>query len=152
MQFTLRTIFLALAFAVAFNATAFAKGDMRVIGKWKTIDDKTKQAKSIVEIKLVNGKLTGKILKLFRKKTENQDPSCDKCTGNRKDKKIIGMTIIWDMTPKNDVTWGHGKILDPANGKQYGCSIWLDSKNPNRLKVRGWLAFFFRDQTWHRAN
>jgi uncharacterized protein (DUF2147 family) len=150
--FSLKNIFLTVAFAFAFNTVAWAKGDMRVFGKWKTIDDKTKQAKSIVEIKLVNGKLTGKILQLFRKKTENQDPNCDKCSGDRKDKKIIGMTIIWNMTAKDNVTWGNGRILDPANGKEYGCSVWLDEKNPNQLKVRGWLGFFFRDQTWVRAN
>ena len=148
--FSLRNLFLTLAFAFAFHATAFAKGDTRVFGKWTTIDDKTKQPKSIVEIKLVNGKLTGTIHRLFRKKTEDQDPNCDKCTGDRKDKKIIGMTIIWGMTAKDNVTWGNGKILDPANGKEYGCSIWLDDKNPNNLKVRGWLAFFYRDQTWVR--
>ena len=37
-----------------------------VVGKWKTIDDKTNKVKSIVQIYKKDGKLYGKILKLFK--------------------------------------------------------------------------------------
>jgi uncharacterized protein (DUF2147 family) len=77
---------------------------------------------------------------------------CSKCTGERKGQKVIGMTIIWGMTPKDKVTWGNGKILDPNNGKEYGCSLWVDEKDTTKLNVRGWVFVFNRTQTWHRAS
>ena len=50
-----------------------------IVGKWKTIDDETGKPKSIVEIFEKNGKVYGKIIKLFRDPGEEQDPVCDKC-------------------------------------------------------------------------
>ncbi|MEL6845841.1 MAG: DUF2147 domain-containing protein, partial [Bacteroidota bacterium] len=49
------------------------------VGKWKTIDDETNKPKSIVEIYERNGKLYGKVVKLFREPGEEQDPKCDEC-------------------------------------------------------------------------
>ena len=37
-----------------------------VIGKWKTIDDETGKDKSIVELYMKDGKLCGKIIKIFK--------------------------------------------------------------------------------------
>lgn len=39
-----------------------------------------------------------------------------------------------------------GRILDPDNGKTYSCKIWREG---DTLKVRGYVAFFFKTQTWH---
>ena len=115
-----------------------------IVGKWKTIDDETGKEKSIVEIFMKNGKAYGKIIKLFRSPDEDQDPICDECTDHRKDKKIIGMTIITDMG-KDDDEWDDGEILDPKNGKIYDCKLWVEG---DKLMVRGYVAFFFRTQTW----
>jgi len=115
-----------------------------VTGKWKTIDDETDKPKSIVEIYEKEGKLFGTIKQLFREPDEDQDPVCDDCTDYRKDKKIIGMTIITEMERDGD-QWSGGEILDPNNGKIYRCKIWVGDGN---LKVRGYIAFFFRTQTW----
>lgn len=41
--------------------------------------------------------------------------------------------------------WSGGEIPDPNNGKIYRCKIWVGDGN---LKVRGYIAFFFRTQTW----
>ena len=66
--------------------------------------------------------------------------------------ELIGLEIIWGMEQKND-KWASGEIMDPENGKIYGCSMWLDKEDPdgNTLKVRGWLAFLYRTQTWYRV-
>ncbi len=115
-----------------------------IIGKWKTIDDETGKEKSIVEIYMKDGKAFGKIIKLFRGPEEDQDPICDVCTDYRKDKKIIGMTVVTDMVKDGD-EWDDGEILDPNNGKIYDCKLWLED---GKLQVRGYVAFFFRTQTW----
>lgn len=119
-----------------------------IVGKWKTIDDETGKEKSIVEIYMEDGKAYGKIIKLFRTPDEDQDPFCDDCTDHRKDKRIIGMTIITDMV-KDDNEWDDGEILDPNNGKIYDCKLWIED---GTLQVRGYIAFFFRTQTWLKVD
>ncbi len=60
------------------------------VGLWKTIDDETKKEKSIVEIYEIEGKLHGKIIKIFKAPEEDQNPKCDKCKGDMKDQPVIG--------------------------------------------------------------
>ena len=122
-----------------------------VTGKWKSIDDETKKAKSIVEIYEQNGKLYGKILELYREPDEDPDPICDECDedDDRYNQKVVGMEIIRAME-KDDDEWDDGTILDPENGKVYDCKLWVDEDDPNILNVRGYIAFFFRTQTWLR--
>jgi len=117
-----------------------------ITGKWKTIDDETGKPKSVVEIVERNGKFYGKIVRLFRGPTEDQDPICDKCPtdDDRYKKKIIGMEILRNLG-KDDDEYSGGTILDPNNGKIYRCKVWLEGNN---LKLRGYLGPFFRTQTW----
>lgn len=119
-----------------------------VIGKWKTIDDETGAAKSIVEIYQNNGKVYGKVVQILEKGKE--DKVCDQCKGDKKNKPIKGMVII-DGLSKNDDEWDGGKILDPKSGKEYKCVISLE--NENKLKVRGYVGFSLlgRTQYWTRV-
>ncbi len=120
------------------------------VGKWKTIDDSSKKAKAIVEIWEHKGKLYGKITKLFRGPNEDQNPKCDKCKGDKKDKPVIGMVILEGLSLKGD-EWSGGSILDPDNGKTYKCYIKLEK---DKLKVRGFIGFsaLGRTQYWLPAN
>jgi uncharacterized protein (DUF2147 family) len=137
---------------VAFVLGTFLSFSQSIVGKWKTIDDETGKAKSIVEITIKkDGKLYGKIVKLFREAGEEQDPKCTECTDYRKDKKIIGMTIITGLKKDGDEWEEDDAILDPKNGSIYDCKIWLDENNKDILNVRGYIGFFFRTQTWHRV-
>ncbi len=113
-------------------------------GQWVTIDDNTGKQRSIVEIYEKGGKYYGKILKLFREPGEDQDPICDECTDARKNQKIIGMEIITDMV-MDGAELVDGEIMDPENGSIYKCKIWREG---NELKVRGYLYFLYRTQTW----
>lgn len=119
-----------------------------VIGKWKTIDDETGAAKSIVEIYQNNGKVYGKVVQILEKGKE--DKVCEECKGDKKNKPIKGMVII-DGLSKNDDEWDGGKILDPKSGKEYKCVISLE--NENKLKVRGYVGFSLlgRTQYWTRV-
>jgi len=119
-------------------------------GSWQTVDDKTGRVKSIVEIREENGKLYGKIIKLFRLPDEDPEPICDKCKGEKKDKPVLGMTILWDLS-ENKGIWSGGKILDPENGKTYKCKIKVID-NGKKLEVRGFIGFSLlgRTQYWDR--
>jgi uncharacterized protein (DUF2147 family) len=119
-----------------------------IVGNWKTIDDKTGEAQSIVRIyKHTDGKFYGKIEQLF----QNQDGKCVNCKGENKDKPILGMVIITDMKEKGDKLDG-GYILDPASGDRYNATISLEKDG--RLKLRGSLdklGMIGRNQYWEKA-
>ncbi len=117
-----------------------------LVGKWKTIDDETGKAKSVVYIfKAKNGKYYGQIKEILDK-TRGENPICDKCTGERKNQPVKEMYIINDMVLRG-AELSDGKILDPQKGKEYSCKIWLEGGN---LKVRGYWGLFYRTQTWYR--
>ena len=119
-------------------------------GVWRTIDDNSNKVRSLVRIVEVNGELQGIVEKTFPAPGEDPAPVCKKCEGDRHDKPVIGMTIMWGMK-KDGNEWAGGTILDPDNGKTYRCKLTLadDGKSVN---VRGFigLSLFGRTQTWHR--
>jgi uncharacterized protein (DUF2147 family) len=116
-----------------------------VLGSWKTIDDESGKAKSIVTLFERDGKVFGRIDKLLLKPA---DTRCKKCEGDLKDQLVVGMEILTDMQADGDEYAG-GEILDPEKGKFYSCKIWLE--DANTLNVRGYIGFLFRTQTWHRV-
>jgi uncharacterized protein (DUF2147 family) len=137
----MRAIFTFLLIVI--TTSCFAQRNT-ILGKWKTIDDNTGKAKSVVEIYEKQGKIYGKIIRLFRTPDEDQDPICVECTDYRKDKKVIGMEIITALE-KDGEEYGNGEIMDPEDGKSYRCKIWLEN---GTLKVRGYIAFLYRTQSW----
>lgn len=128
---------------------AFASSS--VLGTWKTIDDETGSVKSLVEIYESSGEFKGKIVKLFRKEDEDQNPRCDKCDGDKKNQPLVGLEILWGLKKESDVKWIDGKIMDPKNGKTYSCKMELHDGG-KRLKVRGFLGISLlgRTQVWER--
>ena len=118
-----------------------------VTGTWKTIDDETGAAKSYVEIYENNGKIYGKIVKILN--PDRVDAKCIKCEGANKNKPVLGMQIINGLTKDGD-TYEDGEILNPENGKVYDCTIKLTS-NPDKLRVRGYIGFFYKTQYWQRV-
>lgn len=123
-----------------------------VTGKWKTIDDETGKEKSIVEIKEENGEIVGHVIQIFRPADQDQNPKCEKCKGDLKDKPIIGLQILKKLKKSGENKWADGEILDPNNGKTYSCKMEL-MENGKKLSVRGFLGFSLlgRTQTWLRA-
>ncbi len=107
-----------------------------VVGFWTTIDDETKEAKSVVQIYEYQGKYYGRVVELLKDKNATA-----KIPGSP---KILGLDIIWDLEKDGD-SYSGGEVLDPVKGKVYGCEIWRDGKN---LIVRGKIAFLGRNQTW----
>lgn len=120
-----------------------------IFGKWKTVDDETGEEKSIVEIYQEDGKVYGKIIEIFD--PVKRDLPCEFCEGEDYNKPVLGLNIIKDMEKSGDV-YKKGTVVNPEDGKVYDCRIKLDDDNPNRLQLRGYIAFFYRTQYWIRAN
>ena len=147
----LRLSILSLLLVWSYDAMAQTKIDGKTcVGTWKTIDDETGKARSYVKIWQKDGKYYGKVIKLLnRAADEDKDPVCTVCPGKRKNKKVIGMTIVTGMVKEKN-RYAQGNILDPKKGKVYSCTMWL--KDKGTLKVRGWLGPFYRTQTWYRID
>ena len=120
------------------------------VGTWTTIDDKTNQPKSTVEIyETRNGSLAGRVVEVLQSE-QGENPVCKKCTGERKDQPIEGMVILWGVSQDGD-SWEGGKILDPASGKVYSVKM-RPVEGGAKLEVRGFMGFSLlgKTQSWVR--
>ena len=143
--FARRSLLLVL-FLTATPALAQSVADSPV-GRWITIDDERKEPRGLVRIYEEDGLLYARVDSIYLREGEPLDPVCQKCKGERKDQRIIGMVIMWDMKLKRG-KWSGGWVLDPEKGKTYRSKIWLKD---GKLRVRGYLGPFYRTQTWLRT-
>lgn len=120
------------------------------VGLWKNVDDETGKPKALIRISEKEGVFSGRIEKIL---TDRTDAVCDRCTDERKDQPVQGMTIVTGM--KRDVAeadrYDGGRILDPNNGKVYRSQMRL-VENGRKLEVRGYIGMplLGRTQTWIR--
>jgi len=135
---------------LVFTAAAALAAEATPVGVWRTIDDKSKQERSIIRITEDHGELKGVVEKLFDQPGDDPAHLCKECKDERKDKPIIGMTILWGMK-KDGNSWTGGEILDPHNGKTYRCKI-TPAADGKSLNVRGFIGISLigRTQTWLR--
>jgi uncharacterized protein (DUF2147 family) len=151
MQASIRIVLLAFLFiAVPYGARPAAADSNSPIGLWKTFDDKTGNARAIVQIYEQDGKLFGRIESSFTPGAEHR--VCALCTDDRKDQPIIGLVIIRNMKSR-DGEYSGGDILDPETGSVYRCKFHLD-EDGSRLIVRGYMGISLlgRTQTWQRQS
>ncbi|MDF2867087.1 MAG: hypothetical protein K0S11_557 [Gammaproteobacteria bacterium] len=121
-------------------------------GYWQQINEKTNQPQSVLQIwQEKDGNLSGKIIGLYPVTGRELQKYCTKCTDDRRDQPIIGMTIINNMQPSTELMWTSGEILDPKAGSIYRCKITLSEDNKT-LNVRGYVGIplLGRSQTWIR--
>ena len=120
-----------------------------VVGRWQTVDDKSGKVESTVEMYEQGGKVFGKIVGLAEPNdAEGKPKRCTKCTGADKDKPIVGLIIVKDLSLDGSRYKG-GTIMDPADGKVYKAEVWTED---GKLKVRGYLGVFYKTQTWVKAS
>ena len=139
-----------LAALAILTVSVAAHAQMTPVGTWHTIDDKTKEVKSEIQVTESGGVVSGKITKLLRKEAK-QDAVCDECTDDRKGKPMIGLEIIRGAKKvEGKDVWEDGKILDPENGKTYSLKM-TAIEGGKKLEVRGSIGPFGRTQTWVRT-
>ena len=118
----------------------------KILGDWKTVDDKTGERRSVVTIyKGSDGLYYGKISKMLM--YTDMDLKCDQCKGEDHNAPIEGLVIIRGMKAEDGELVG-GKVLDPESGKFYYGKIYLKD---DKLVLRGSLdkrGFLGRNQTW----
>ena len=147
---TLSQMFVALSLVLG---AGIARAQATPVGVWKTIDDESKKEKSLIRITESGGVLSGKLEKLLDPASP-PDAVCKECSDERKDKPIVGMTLI-RRVKQNDgdkAVWDGGDILDPNNGKVYRVRL-KPIDGGGKLEVRGYIGtpILGRTQTWIRA-
>jgi len=147
---TKRWLLLACAALLARPALALAAADTTddPTGDWRTFDDKTGVERSVIRIEQHNGILTGRVVSTVI--PGDGARLCEKCSGDRKDQKVLGLQIIRGMRRDGD-EWSGGTVLDPETGSVYRGTIRLDAGR-TRLVLRGYIgiSLFGRSQTWVR--
>jgi uncharacterized protein (DUF2147 family) len=121
------------------------------VGLWQTIDDTTKKPKAHVRLTEESGVLRGVIMRGLDP-NDKPDAVCELCSDERKDKPLIGMTIVRNLRKDpSSGAWSGGDILDPNNGKVYRAQVTPSADNKTLL-VRGYIGtpFFGRSQVWQR--
>ena len=77
---------------------------------------------------------------------------CDKCTDDRKDKPVLGMTILRGLKESEGdaAVFEGGTIVDPNNGKVYRTRL-KPVDGGKKLEMRGYIGPFYRTQVWLRV-
>lgn len=84
--------------------------------------------------------------------SDDSSARCTRCTGDRRDQRLIGLVIMRNLKPRNGEYVG-GDILDPRTGRVYDCKFRL-MNGGDRLRMRGYLgvSLLGHSQIWIRVN
>jgi uncharacterized protein (DUF2147 family) len=147
-----RILFLLLVFLSPLRFARADASDATPIGYWKTIDDKTGKARSIVKIFEYKGELRGRIEKLLVPPKDDPNPICKKCPGDKKNRPVRGLEFMWGFK-RDGQKWSDGHLMDPEDGNIYhGDMEVLDGGK--RLKLYGYVRVVVkigRSQIWTRV-
>ena len=139
---------LSLASVTAFSAT--------IEGFWHSIDDRTGEKLSIVEIrKGADGTFRGKILYRYPVPGGVALTHCTKCPPPYTNKPLVGMETFFGFKQdeKNPNLYMDGRLLEPKSGKIYKGKANL-SADGKRLRLRGYVGVsaLGRTQVWIRTD
>ena len=143
--FVLTLCLIALAAVGTALAQQLSQKLQNAVGRWQTFNDGKPAGQ--VETYLVNGQLFGRVTQVRPGRTP-QD-ICDKCSGDLKNKMILGMVIMRGFHPEGD-DWVGGTVVDPENGKEYQGKVWSEGKDD--LSMRGFIGISLLGRTakWKR--
>jgi hypothetical protein len=142
------SIVVAGALLSIFSAASSRAADPTVAGFWEAYEDGRPGGWFLFFER--DGVYQGALVKAFTKPGEQPQLTCAKCTDERKNAPMIGLSIVKGMQRKG-LAYENGTILDPRDGSVYNAQMTL-SPDSKTLGVRGYLGIpmLGQTQTWKR--
>lgn len=134
---------LAMLLAAALPARA---ADVTAAGLWQ----KTENGKPVVWVLVVDhhdGTFEGVIARTF---PVNPNEICSKCTDDRKNAPVVGISFIRNMK-RNGLEYEGGNVLDPRDGEVWKAKMSV-SADGQELTLRGYVLtpLLGKNETWQR--
>ena len=121
------------------SLTTFAAS---IEGYWKSIEERTGEQLSIVEIRKGNdGRYHGKIVYRYPNSHGIAHTNCTKCPAPNTNKPILGLEILsgFREDPNKPDSYIDGRVLEPTSGRIYKGKAVVSGEG-KRLRMRGYMG------------